>query len=76
MVLPWKATPGHPVLAAIQLIRALYEHDARELPTTTAIDLGRVWRAVLSGADREQVFRSRERLFIPLERWAKERNSY
>ena len=37
MILPWEATPGHPVLAAIQLLRALYEHDARELPTTTAI---------------------------------------
>jgi Phage integrase family len=34
MVLPWEATPGHPVLAAIQLLRALYAHDARELPTT------------------------------------------
>jgi hypothetical protein len=31
MVLPWEATPGHPVLAAIQLLRVLYEHDAREL---------------------------------------------
>jgi hypothetical protein len=72
--------------------------------TTPTIDLGRVWRALLSGADREQafralevvtllalrgalrngtvwidhslVFRSRERLFIPAERWEKERNSY
>ena len=60
MVLPWEATPGHPVLAAMQLLRALYEHDARELPTTTAIDLGRVWRALLSGADREQAFRAFE----------------
>jgi Tn3 transposase DDE domain/Domain of unknown function (DUF4158) len=104
MILPWEATPGHPVLAAIQLLRALYEHDARELPTTTAIDLGRVWRAPLSGADREQAFRafevatlltlrralrngtvwidhslafrSRERLFIPPQRWEKERNAY
>jgi hypothetical protein len=104
MILPWEATPGHPVLAAIQLLRALYEHNARELPTTTAIDLGRAWRALLSGADREQAFRafevatlltlrralrngtvwidhslafrSRERLFIPPQRWEKERNAY
>ena len=104
MVLPWEATPGHPVLAAIQLLIALYEHDARELPSATAIDLGRVWRPLLSGADREQAFRafevatllalrralrngtvwidhslafrSRERLFIPAERWEKERNAY
>ena len=33
MVLPWEATPGHPVLAAMQLLKALYEQDARELPT-------------------------------------------
>jgi hypothetical protein len=47
MILPWEATPGHSVLAAIQLLRALYEHDARELPTTTAIDLGRAYRTTL-----------------------------
>jgi len=60
MALPWEATPGHPVLAAIQLLRALYEHDARELPMTPAIDLGRVWRPLLSSADREQAFRAFE----------------
>ncbi len=104
VVLPWQAAPGHPVLAALQLLKALYEHGVRELPAATAIDFGRVWRALLSGADREQAFRafevatlltlrralrngtvwidhslafrSRERLFIPAERWQKERNSY
>jgi TnpA family transposase len=104
MVLPWEATAGHPVLAAVQLLKPLYEQGARELPTTPEIDLGRVWRALLAGADREQAFRafevatllalrralrngtvwidhslafrSRERLFIPAERWAKERNAY
>ena len=104
MVLPWEATPGHPVLAAVQVLKPLYEQGARELPTTPEIDLGRVWRALLTGADREQAFRafevatllalrralrngtvwidhslafrSRERLFIPAERWAKERNAY
>jgi TnpA family transposase len=104
MVLPWEATAGHPVLAAVQLLKPLYEQGARELPTTPEIDLDRVWRALLAGADREQAFRafevatllalrralrngtvwidhslafrSRERLFIPAERWAKERNAY
>jgi hypothetical protein len=33
---------------------------ARELPTTPTFDLGRVWRALLSGADREQAFRALE----------------
>jgi hypothetical protein len=41
MVLPWQATPGHPVLAAIQLLRASYEHDARELPTTEVVSVFR-----------------------------------
>ena len=104
MVLPWEATPGHSVLAAVQRLKPLYEQGARELPTTPTIDLGRVWRAMLAGPDREQAFRafevatllalrralrngtvwidhslafrSRERLFIPAERWEKERNSY
>jgi hypothetical protein len=60
MVLPWEATPGHPVLVAVQTLEALYEHGARELPTTTSIDFGKVWRALLSGADREQAFRAFE----------------
>jgi len=60
MALPWEATPGHPVLAAVQLLKPLYEQGARELPTAPAIDLGRVWRALLAGADREQAFRAFE----------------
>ncbi len=60
MVLPWEATPGHPVLVAVQTLEALYEHGARELTTTTSIDFGKVWRALLSGADREQAFRAFE----------------
>jgi hypothetical protein len=104
MAMPWEATPDHPVLAAIHVLKDLYKQGARELPTTPTIDLGRVWRALISGADREQAFRalevatllalrralrngtvwidhslafrSRERLFIPAERWEKERNSY
>jgi hypothetical protein len=74
--LPWQATPGHSVLAALQRLKGLYEHHVKELPVSTSIDLGKVWRALLSGADREQAFRSRERLFIPTETWQKERNSY
>jgi hypothetical protein len=44
MALPWEATPGHPVLAAMQTLKALYEHGARELPTTISIEFGKVWR--------------------------------
>ena len=60
MVLPWEATSGHPVLAAVQILKPLYEQGARELPTTPEIDLGRVWRALLTGADRELAFRAFE----------------
>jgi TnpA family transposase len=60
MALPWEATPGHPVLAAMQTLKALYERGARELPTTISIEFGKVWRALLSGADREQAFRAFE----------------
>jgi hypothetical protein len=60
MVLPWEATSGHPVLAAVQILKPLYEQGARELSTTPEIDLGRVWRALLTGADRELAFRAFE----------------
>jgi hypothetical protein len=60
VLLPWQAVPDHPVLAALQLLKALYEHGVRELPAATAIDFGRVWRTLLSGADREQAFRAFE----------------
>jgi TnpA family transposase len=104
VVLPWQAAPDNPVLAALQRLKGLYEQGVKELPVSTSIDFGKVWKALLSGADREQAFRafevatllalrralrngtvwidhslafrSRERLFIPPERWAKERNSY
>jgi hypothetical protein len=60
MALPWEATPDHPVLAAIHVLKDLYKQGARELPATPAIDLGRVWRALLFRADREQAFRALE----------------
>jgi TnpA family transposase len=60
MVLPWQAAPGNPVLAALQLLKDLYAKDKRVLPKETAIDLGRVWKALLADADREQAFRALE----------------
>ena len=38
----------------------LYEQGAREVPTTPSIDLGKVWRPLLSSADRGQAFRAFE----------------
>ena len=60
VVLPWQAIPGHPVLAALQLLKGLYEHDVKELPVSTSIDFGKVWKALLSGQDRERAFRAFE----------------
>ena len=60
VLLPWQAIPGHPVLAALQRLKELYEHGVKELPVSTSIDFGKVWRALLSGADRERAFRAFE----------------
>ena len=38
VVLPWQATPGHSVLAALQRLKGLYEHGVKELPVSTSID--------------------------------------
>jgi hypothetical protein len=102
--LPWQAIAEHPVLAALERLKSLYEHDATELPVSTSIDFGKVWRSILKGEDRERAmrgfelatllglrralrngtvwidhsfaFRSREGLFIPVERWQQQRNHY
>jgi hypothetical protein len=60
VVLPWQAVPDHPVLAALQLLKGLYEHGVKELPVSTSIDFGKVWKALLSGTDREQAHRAFE----------------
>jgi len=60
VLLPWQAIPGHPVSAALQRLKELYEHGVGELPVSTSIDFGKVWRALLSGADRERAFRAFE----------------
>lgn len=58
--LPWDATAGHPVLAALKLLKSLYEQPSQELPLVTMIDLGRVWQMILVGDDRAQAFRAFE----------------
>ena len=62
VVLPWQAAPDNPVLAALQRLKASVRTGChrRTAVSTSAIDLGRVWRALLSGADREQAFRAFE----------------
>ena len=48
------------MLAALERLKTLYEHNATELPTSTTIDFGRVWRSVLKGEDRERAMRGFE----------------
>src|ERR1019366_2390297 len=60
VLLPWQATPGHSVLAALQLLKGLYEYDVKELPVSTSIEFGKVWKALLSGQDRERACRAFE----------------
>jgi hypothetical protein len=42
------------------LLKALYEHDIKELPTSTPIEFGKVWKALLASTDRERAFRAFE----------------
>lgn len=60
VVLPWQATAEHPVVEAMALLRTLYEHDSRSLPTDVSIRLGVVWGALLAGDDRERALRAFE----------------
>ena len=54
--LPWAGVEAHPVLAAVAVLRPLYEADIRSLPPIGALSLGRVWHAELAGPDRQRAF--------------------
>jgi len=58
--LPWQAAADHPVWATLQLLKALYEHDTQELPSSTAIEFGKVWRSMLTDKNREHAMRGFE----------------
>ena len=42
-----QAAPDNPVLAALQRLKGLYEQGVKELPVSTSIDFGKVWKAVV-----------------------------
>ena len=59
--LPWQADSEHPVTTALAQLAKLYADKRRELPVEViAPRLGPVWRAAISGADRERAFRALE----------------
>ena len=48
------------MLAVLETLRVTYEADDKTLPWALPVSLGRVWRAVIGGQDREQVFAALE----------------
>lgn len=59
--LSWQATGEHPVLDALNKLRAQYAAGTNSLPThVTAPRLGLAWRQAIAGADRERAFRALE----------------
>jgi TnpA family transposase len=45
---------------ALRSVIVSAKQGVKELPVSTSIDFGKVWKALLSGADREQAFRAFE----------------
>ena len=57
---PWKGSTGHPLLASLQQLNALYEQGELTLPDGSDLSLGRVWRKALKDEDREKAFAAAE----------------
>ena len=59
--LAWQATGEHPVLDALDKLRALYAAGTKILPPeVTAARLGLAWRQAIAKTDRERAFRALE----------------
>ena len=59
--LPWQASGEHPVLDALDKLRAQYRAGTKSLPADVAAPrLGPAWREVIADADRERAFRALE----------------
>jgi TnpA family transposase len=59
--LPWQPSGEHPVLDALNLLRAQYAAGDKALPVgVTAARLGPAWQRDLADADRERAFRALE----------------
>lgn len=55
VLLPFEAQTQHPVIDALNELRDLYAKKSHnELPDSVGIHLGRVWRDVINGADRNK----------------------
>jgi hypothetical protein len=58
--LPWKSDGEHPVIQAMDQLRALYNDNTRILPRGISIELGSVWRPMFDGDDRDRAHRALE----------------
>ncbi|MEJ8860144.1 Tn3 family transposase, partial [Variovorax robiniae] len=59
--LPWQATGGHPVLDALDRLRAAYAGGTKRLPAeVAALRLGPAWREAIADPDRERAFKAME----------------
>lgn len=59
--LAWKATGEHPVLDALNTLRAQYAAGDKTLPVdVTAARLGAAWRQDIADTDRERAYRALE----------------
>jgi len=59
--LPWQATGEHPVLDALDKLRAQYTAGTKSLPADiAALRLGPAWRGAIAESDRERAFRALE----------------
>ena len=59
--LPWQATGEHPVLDALNKLRAAYAAGTKRLPAeVAALRLGAAWREAIADPDRERAFRAME----------------
>jgi len=51
---------GHPVLAALALLRDAYDNKSTSLPANIAVEVASTWNDVLSSDDRKRAFRGFE----------------
>lgn len=60
VMLPFESETQHPVIDAINVLRSIYARKSTTLPDTVNIKLGRAWRDVIHGFDREKALRAFE----------------
>ena len=60
MELPFESASPHPVLQAMNALRHVYQSKVYRLPTGRQLELGRIWRDLLIGEDRNRALQAAE----------------